>query len=518
MIESVNFISLKQHNWLTFSGIKSILLKLRFIYNIESIIYIGGKTKESFMALSTGNYLKLFIIGGVFGIIFSLIIPPSSESMANFAFVEEENRFGETEEDLVFHKQALAATRDSFESFKEATPIKAVKQAAPLLEILENGQKQKLETFEITVKSGDTLDKILNNSGFSRAETYDAIKSFSDVFNPRSLKVGQVIKLVKAIDTTSDEISLESMTIEPRVGQRFSVRRDENRNFKPFEEKDKLTAEVLIAAGVINNSLLSSALEQNIPSSVVHSAINVLSHTVDFRRDLRKGDEFTIMYEVQKTPNGQTVGSGNLSFASLKLRGHDISIYRYTDASGWTDFYDEKGRSLKKSLNNRPVNNVRISSGFGMRRHPITGRRGMHWGTDFAAPSGTPIKAAGDGVITQRKYNGAYGNYVELRHNNEFSTAYAHLSRFAKGVNVGTRVKQGQVVGYVGSTGRSTGPHLHFEVHKSGRRVNPMTVKAPVGRVLEGRELESFNTARKEILAKYAKLTSETKTALVKKD
>ncbi|MGD9639369.1 MAG: peptidoglycan DD-metalloendopeptidase family protein [Alphaproteobacteria bacterium] len=473
------------------------------------------------MILSIHNYLKLFVIGGIVGIFFSLAFSPSAESMAeqNIAFIEEENHFGDNEGTVVAYyapEQSINEQKDSNNNLADSTITKneSDKDDVSLLEILNDGEKQTLSNLNVTVKSGDTLDKILKNQGFSKNESFEAITALRKVFNPRGIKVGQEIAFAKSTNITTNESTLESITIEPRIGQRFSVRRDENRKFMPFEEKDTLTTKLYAAEGVIDSSLLSAALSQDVPKNIAQMAINVFSQTVDFRRDLRKGDKFIIMYEMKTTPDGRVAQNGSLVFASLNLRGHDLSVYRYTDDTGFSDYYDSKGRSLKKSLSKHPVPSTRITSPFGMRHHPITRKRVMHWGTDFAASLGTPVKASGDGVVVKRKYNGAYGNYVEIRHNSEYSTAYGHLSRYVKDVNVGTRVKQGQIIAYSGNTGRSTGPHLHFEVHKNGRRVNPMTVNAPAGRILEGKDLENFNLARKEIDTQYASLASDFKTAL----
>ena len=263
-----------------------------------------------------------------------------------------------------------------------------------------------------------------------------------------------------------------------------------------------------IAEGVVKGSLIASAVNQGMPRKVANEMVRAFSHSIDFRRDLRSGDKFSAYYKTKVAPNGESVGEGELIMATLVNRGTETSIYRYTDSYGNTDFYDEKGRSLRKSLSRYPVQGARISSPFGVRVHPILRYRIMHWGTDFSAPKGTPITAAGDGIIVEHGTKGAYGKYILIRHNSEYKTAYAHMNGYAKGITLGKRVKQGQVIGYVGNTGRSTGPHLHFEIIRNGKRVNPMKVKAAAGGELEGRDLKRFQAERKDIIAKYTKLAA----------
>ena len=233
----------------------------------------------------------------------------------------------------------------------------------------------------------------------------------------------------------------------------------------------------------------------------------MFSYAVDFKRDIQKGDKFEIVYESKVTPDGNVVKSGDILYAGLVLRNQKIALYQFEDAKGASEYYDAKGRALKKSLDRKPMSfrNARISSPFGKRYHPILKKYKIHWGVDYAAPKGTLVYAGGDGVVQVAKYNGSYGNYVKIRHNSEFSTAYGHMNGFAKGIRPGVRVTQGQVIGYVGSTGRSTGPHLHYEVIQNGRRVNPRTIKAATGENLKGSELAQFKKIVAQIDNSYGK-------------
>jgi murein DD-endopeptidase MepM/ murein hydrolase activator NlpD len=238
------------------------------------------------------------------------------------------------------------------------------------------------------------------------------------------------------------------------------------------------------------------------------SMIKMLSWDVDFQRDIQPGDRFEVMYERYYTDGGKFVRTGDVLYANLILSGKSHPIYRHTSKGGTTDYFDAKGVSARKALLRTPIDGARLTSNFGKRHHPILGYTMMHRGVDFAAPVGTPIYAAGDGIVDVREREGAYGNYIRVRHNSDYATAYAHMSRFAPRIQKGSRVKQGQVIGFVGSTGRSTGPHLHFEVLQKGQQINPMAVKMPIGDKLAGAELERFAQQRTRIGATFERLVA----------
>ena len=241
--------------------------------------------------------------------------------------------------------------------------------------------------------------------------------------------------------------------------------------------------------------------------------IRAYSYEVDFQRDIRKGDRFEVMFERLYDSDRGLVYTGNLLYAALTLGRTTLEIYRHQPAGGEADYFNGRGESVRKDLLRTPIDGARISSRYGERKHPILGYTKMHRGVDFAAPKGTPIYAAGDGVIVALGRNGAYGKYVRIRHNSQYTTAYGHLSRYAKGMESGRRVKQGQVIGYVGSTGRSTGPHLHYEVSYQGSRINPMSLKLPAGYKLEGEELTAFQEARAQIERRLLALSAATRLA-----
>ena len=374
-------------------------------------------------------------------------------------------------------------------------PEDSVDNIRSLFSVVSELVRQKKTDIEIITKNGDTLISILTSLGLSRDTANDLFYAIKKHYDPRNLKVGQKLKANVFIDNkTQKVVALNRLVIEPVIGEKVIAMLNEQGNYEVSLTKDELIEEINSATGPINGTLSSSMNSQGVPNRIVHNFISIFSYAVDFRKDVRKGDKFEIIYETYLDGEGKTVKSGNIIYAALILRNDKIAMYRFKSANGAVDYYTEKGMALKKTLDKKPMTfkNARISSPFGKRYHPILKRHKIHWGIDYAAPSGTAIYAAGDGVVQVAKYNGSYGNYIKIRHNSEFSTAYGHMQRFAKGIHPGVRVKQGQVIAYVGSTGRSTGPHLHYEVIQNGRRVNPRTIRAATGENLSGNNLKNF--------------------------
>jgi murein DD-endopeptidase MepM/ murein hydrolase activator NlpD len=359
----------------------------------------------------------------------------------------------------------------------------------------------------VEVSRGDTLMGILTDNGVERRRAYEAIARLGDVFDVRRLQIGQGITLTfapapAAEDEASDDDHFVGLSLRPDAERDISVIFDASLGdggFVASEEKRALTARDGYAQATISSSLYEAAVDAGMPVGVLMDMIRVFSFDVDFQRDIQEGDSFRVMYEEMKDEFGVQVRTGDVIYASMTLSGKTKTYYRYTPKSGVTDYFDEKGRSVRKTLMRTPVDGARLSSGFGKRRHPVLGYNKMHKGVDFAAPRGTPIMAAGDGVVERANRFGGYGNYLRIRHNSELKTAYAHIHRFAKGIRAGTRVKQGQIVAYVGSTGRSTGPHLHYEVLHNMKQVNPLSVKLPAGETLKGKELTRLAAARADI-------------------
>ncbi|MCK5275569.1 MAG: M23 family metallopeptidase, partial [Alphaproteobacteria bacterium] len=238
--------------------------------------------------------------------------------------------------------------------------------------------------------------------------------------------------------------------------------------------------------------------------------IRIFSWDVDFQRDIRKGDGFEVMYERFFDDNGELAHNGEVVYASLTLSGKRHAVYRHILKNGDVDYFDEKGQSAKKALMRTPIDGARLSSGFGKRKHPILGYTKMHKGLDFAAPRGTPIYAAGNGTVNYAGKKGGYGNYVRIRHNGTYQTAYAHMSGIARGVRKGKRVNQGQVIGYVGTTGRSTGNHLHYEVIRNGKFINSRRMHLPSGKALKGDDLAAFTAMTEEANVRYGALMGDT--------
>ena len=349
------------------------------------------------------------------------------------------------------------------------------------------------------LESGDTLAGLLASFGVSRREVHAAVDAMADIFSPRRLRAGQEISLMlEPADDESEGQRLLGLKMRPSVDQDVEVRRDGDR-YVAQAIRRQLFPSLNSVEGEIQRSLFADAGALEIPPKTLATMIRAFSFDVDFQRELQPGDRFELLHETLHESDGELAKPGDLLYARLVLSGKAIEIYRFTPESGITDYFTPEGHSVRKSLLRTPIDGARISSGYGMRRHPILGYSKMHKGVDFAAPKGTPIFAAGNGVVEVAGRNGGYGKYIRLRHKGSYKTAYAHLSRYARGVKAGARVKQGQVIGYVGSTGRSTGPHLHYEVISGGKQVNPRSIKLPAGERLKGKELKRFEEARKGI-------------------
>ena len=419
--------------------------------------------------------------------------------------------------DYIMFENNIASNLQNQESIYPQSSIENIKS---LFEMVNYNSQSKIIENEIVVSKGDSFISILNNLGLDYNGAHELYTILKKVYNPQNLKIGQKIVVTTVNRTQIDlsespvsdsGVSVESIVIEGKPGERYILEKDENQQYTARAEKDELITEVNSASGSINGTLSSAMTAQNVPSKIVSEFINIFAFSVDFRRDVRKGDKFEIIYENHITPDGEVVRSGNILYAALQLRKDKIALYRFKDKSGNVDYYNEKGLAMKKTLSRKPMSfqNARISSPFGKRRHPILRDIRIHWGVDYAAPAGSLVYAGGDGVIQVAKYNGGYGNYIKIRHNSEYSTAYGHMKAFAKGIRPGVRVKQGQVIGYVGSTGRSTGPHLHYEVIRNGRRVNPTTIKAAAGENLKGSSLKEFKTVVAGIKDSYQKMFAQ---------
>eukprot|EP00435_Cladocopium_sp_Y103_P078401 s1_g2140.t1 len=373
----------------------------------------------------------------------------------------------------------------------------------------------------VAVGRGDTLMGLLTDAGAARADAHSAIAAMTPLQDPRKVRAGQELQLafeeyVTESDEGVSEISrrLTSVSMKTDVDREITVSRDEAGDYAGLEVIAELDTGHVQARGTINSSLFLAASEAGIPPAITVEMIRMYSYDIDFQREIRQGDTFEVFFTREYDEDGTPVREGDVLYASMNVRGKERRLWRHepTDGGNW-DYFDEQGRSMRKFLMKTPIDGARISSGFGNRRHPILGYTRLHAGTDFAAPTGTPIYAAGNGTIEMAQRNGGYGKYVRIRHANGYQTAYAHMSRYGRGIRKGVRVRQGQVIGYVGSTGRSTGPHLHYEVIRNGNKVNPQRIRVPTGRTLSGEQLAAFQEARSNINTLMAEAPSMTRLA-----
>ena len=343
------------------------------------------------------------------------------------------------------------------------------------------------------ISNGETFDKILNSYSITDGEIKKIKKELDLDYNLNNLKTDLDIKL------TIDESSNKKITffLFP-ISRTEKIKLTRNIETDLFEKKiviSNLNKRIIYREGKILQSLYKTAIDLKVQPNIIIEFARIYGFQIDFQRDIRKNDNFQIMYEVFEDDNRKVFETGNIIFANLKLSGANNSLY-YFDKQGSEGHYDKNGKSVKKALMKTPINGARLSSSFGMRKHPIDGYNKMHKGTDFAAPMGTPIMASGDGIVTRARWCGGGGNCVKIKHNSSYETIYAHMKSFGRGIKEGLRVKQGQIIGYVGSTGKSTGPHLHYEVVKSGKKINSQKLKLPSGKILKGQERKIFEVKK----------------------
>jgi murein DD-endopeptidase MepM/ murein hydrolase activator NlpD len=402
-----------------------------------------------------------------------------------------------------------------------------------------------IETHTVTLDSGDTLAGALEDSGISADDANAAIAALAKIINPRSLRAGQSFDVTFATGkfsnpsgAASDDNNLSSggdaasslanaqaavpdtigrlMSIKysPSIEHDITVTRGADGTFAANDAVKQLEVHVHRAGATIETSPYLSAMQAGIPADVVVQMFKLFSYKVDFQRDIRPGDSFQVYYDYYYTPEGQPAKAGNISYAMMRLGGREIALYRYQpDPNEPADYFDAHGQSSKGMLMKTPVDGARITSGFGMRFHPVLGYTRMHKGIDFGVPIGTPVMAAGGGTIGFMGWENGYGNFVMIQHGNNYSTAYGHLSRFAPGLHKGSHVRQGQVVAYSGMTGMATGPHLHYEIRINNEQVNPLKVKVADGRKLSGRSLRDYLVERLHIDSVLASMNLETRIA-----
>lgn len=345
----------------------------------------------------------------------------------------------------------------------------------------------------LTLQSGDTLAGLLKRGGFSSREAANVIKLMQQRINVRRLQIGMTFAIAYHSDKESDALTPVGVHFKDKSNFDHYLIFDDALSWFAFRTVRPVQRYLVYASGIIENNIYNAVEDQDVPNSALDEFIRVLGFSVDFQREVRSGDEFELLYEREIDQlTGEDLNSGTLHYAGLRLSGDTMSFFRFENRDGIVGWYDRDGQSAVRTLMRTPIAGARMSSKYGMRRHPVTGYNAMHRGVDFAAPKGTPIIAAGSGVVQKSGWFGNYGRYVRIRHTGRYATAYAHMTRIADGVTAGARVRQGQIIGYVGSTGRSTGPHLHYEVLVNNKQVNPLTVKLPSGEGLESEELDDF--------------------------
>jgi murein DD-endopeptidase MepM/ murein hydrolase activator NlpD len=404
------------------------------------------------------------------------------------------------------------------------------------------------DTRTITLDRGDTLVGALTDAGVSQADANAVILALARVYDPKAVRAGESFDISfttvpdqpiaqitytppgqAAPDPIGDDGStglgnienvpampvgkLLSLTYSPAIDHDITISRSTGGLFTAQDVHKTLRARNHRAGATIDSSLYLAAMQAGIPADVVVKMIHMFSYEVDFQRDLKAGNSFEVLYNYYYTPDGQPAKEGEIQYAALHLGSRSIALYRYERNGEPADYFDARGQSAKSMLMKTPVDGARITSGFGMRFHPILGYSRMHKGVDFGVPIGTPVMAAGSGIVQQEGRLGGYGNFMLVNHQNGYSTAYGHLSRFAPGIHAGSRVHQGQVIAYSGNSGMSTGPHLHYEIRVHNMQVNPASVKIATGQRLYGRDLRNYLLERLHVNTQLASMPLEAKVA-----
>ncbi len=360
---------------------------------------------------------------------------------------------------------------------------------------IQNDEK-KYNKVLITVKKGQTFSKILDDISLKNEKKFEIINSINQLFNLKKLNIGQKILFYL---NNEDEIRKIKLELDYKTDLIVEIDKDIKTKILELETIfDTASNEFLI-----KNSLYSDGKINGIPDEILIKLIQLFSFDLDFQRDIIKDTLVSVSYQKIYVEDKSNSYYGDLEYAKISVKKNELEYFKFITDDGYKDYFNREGKNVKKSLLKTPLDGAKLSSNFGMRKHPILGYNKMHKGIDFAAPRGTPVYAGGNGVIEIAARNGSYGKYIRIRHNNGYKTAYAHLSGYKKGISKGIRVNQGEVIGYVGSTGRSTGPHLHYEIIYQGKQINPMTLKLPSGKILENDEFKRFEKSYKVILANH---------------
>jgi len=427
------------------------------------------KTTLFLSFLNQGQYLLYFFFIGIFFVIYALAL----NQIKSYAKTKENN----------------------FNSFLESNEFSNIKES-----VFEN-IKSPYKEYNYTVKNNDTLEKVLKNFSINSSEINNLI---SEIVKKKltNISPGAQIQVVTKEEKANKKIISLFYTIDAITS--VEVKRNKDK-FDVSKIILELNRREIVLSNTIKNNLYSSAVEVGIEPNIIVEFANMYGFEVDFQRDIRRGDKFEVYYEQYTDENNIVRNTGKIIYASMFVNNKELSLYnfKFNNKDG---YYDVDGKSVIKTLMKTPINGARLSSSFGLRKHPILGYNKLHQGTDFAAKRGTPIMASGSGIVQRaQKYKG-YGNFVSIRHNSTYVTAYGHMSKYGRGIRKGVRVNQGQIIGYVGSTGMSTGPHLHYEVIKNGKRINSQRLKLPTGKILNNEARNKFEIERIKIDVKLAQL------------
>ncbi len=362
-------------------------------------------------------------------------------------------------------------------------------------EFLLNQIKSPFINLNYEIKKGDTIQKILKKYKVKNNDIQTTINQYKKYGNPNQLLVGNKIDIIIEKNSLKEENSIVKFSVPITKSTTIAIIKNEENKIISKKIITKLYKKKILSENTINNNLYSSAIEVQINPDTIIEFARIFGFEIDFQRDIRKNDYFKIIYDKYFDENGEFIKSGSILYAHMSVNGREISLYKFGNDKDY-GYFDINAKSVEKALMKTPINGARLSSPFGMRKHPILGFNKKHTGTDFAAKEGTPIMASGSGIITRAKWCGGGGNCIKIKHNSTYSTIYAHMRNFTKGLRVGKKVRQGQIIGYVGSTGMSTGPHLHYVVIVNGKKVNSQTLKLPSGKILKDDERKQFEIHR----------------------
>jgi len=362
-------------------------------------------------------------------------------------------------------------------------------------EFLLNQIKSPFTNLNYEIKRGDTIQKILKKFEVQNNEIQNIINQYKKYGNPNQLLAGNEIDIIIEKSLSTNKNTIVKFSVPITKSTTIAITKDEDNKITSNKIITKLYKKKVLSENIIKKNLYSSAMEVNINPDTIIEFARIFGFEIDFQRDIRKNDYFKIVYEKYFDENGEFIKSGSILYTHMNVNGREITLYKFGNDKSY-GYFDINGKSVEKALMKTPINGARLSSSFGMRKHPISGFNKMHQGTDFAAPMGTPIMASGSGTITRAKWCGGGGNCIKIKHNSTYETIYAHMKSFSKGMKVGKKVRQGQIIGYVGSTGMSTGPHLHYEVIINRKKVNSQKLKLPSGKVLKDDERRQFEIHR----------------------